>query len=324
MSNYLSNLAATVVHPGRQVRPRLPGRFESHRQPGPFDWGAGENVGPTADGVEEPAAPADGAHPSGDLIAPSENAPRRGRVRPAKALSAPSEAPEPPASQVVATPLEAPEPSAGQGLPQRSKTARPKARRGTPELPQGVPTDPRAAGKPPYSETGKGPADPGRTEPVSPAPLPDASPAAEDQSRRPLSEDIRPSPRLTGRLRPDRLQPSPAEPAAAPQARTAPTFEPSAPLRIPADSQPGQSPPAAPILGSANGIPLIEPRLAVSPAEVPSPRAGVQPTPIRVTIGRIEVRAALPQPLPQPARPVRRQPALPLEQYLQRRNEGRS
>ena len=45
---------------------------------------------------------------------------------------------------------------------------------------------------------------------------------------------------------------------------------------------------------------------------------------VRVTIGRIEVRAALPPAPPQRAQPVRRRPlALPLDQYLKRRSEGK-
>ena len=44
---------------------------------------------------------------------------------------------------------------------------------------------------------------------------------------------------------------------------------------------------------------------------------------VRVTIGRIEIKATTaPDPQPQSSMP-RRQPALPLDQYLQRRNEGR-
>jgi hypothetical protein len=74
----------------------------------------------------------------------------------------------------------------------------------------------------------------------------------------------------------------------------------------------------------------VDGRLAVEPhfmepiADVPlhQARANQAPT-IRVTIGRIEIRAAMPPAPPPRARPVRRQPALPLEQYLQRRNEGR-
>lgn len=56
--------------------------------------------------------------------------------------------------------------------------------------------------------------------------------------------------------------------------------------------------------------------------EGPSPPpAGSAPT-IRVTIGRIEVRAnVLPAPQPQ-AKPARRQPPLPLDAYLKRRNQG--
>jgi hypothetical protein len=60
------------------------------------------------------------------------------------------------------------------------------------------------------------------------------------------------------------------------------------------------------------------------PREAPShPTAAAAPT-IRVTIGRIEVQAVLPTPRSAPApRPVRPQPALSLEAYLQQRAEQR-
>jgi hypothetical protein len=49
--------------------------------------------------------------------------------------------------------------------------------------------------------------------------------------------------------------------------------------------------------------------------------AGQAPT-IRVTIGRIEVRASVPPAAPARQQPPRRQPALPLDEYLRRRNGG--
>jgi len=72
-------------------------------------------------------------------------------------------------------------------------------------------------------------------------------------------------------------------------------------------------------------------REAPVPPRLASPRAGVraeagaspvaEPT-IRVTIGRIEVRATAPAPPPVPAaRPAG--PRLTLEEYLRRRSEGR-
>lgn len=66
---------------------------------------------------------------------------------------------------------------------------------------------------------------------------------------------------------------------------------------------------------------MIMPRQQTWPAETPAAPAGPAPV-IRVTIGRIEVRAnALPAPQPQ-AKPARRQPPLPLEAYLKGRNQG--
>jgi hypothetical protein len=67
--------------------------------------------------------------------------------------------------------------------------------------------------------------------------------------------------------------------------------------------------------------PYVEPK-APAPAE---PTAAPKPTPtIKVTIGRIEVRAIMPPAPPAPrTKPARTGPTLSLEDYLKQRNEGR-
>jgi hypothetical protein len=62
---------------------------------------------------------------------------------------------------------------------------------------------------------------------------------------------------------------------------------------------------------------LREARDQIASSELPSP-----PPTIRVTIGRIEVRAIMPPSPPTRAKPVRPGPTLSLEDYLKQRNKG--
>ena len=83
--------------------------------------------------------------------------------------------------------------------------------------------------------------------------------------------------------------------------------------------------PTEPILERIGERLVIAPRLREPVADQPLSQGRIsQPPTVRVTIGRIEVRAAMPPPAsPPPAHPVRRQPAISLEQYLQQRSEGK-
>lgn len=77
---------------------------------------------------------------------------------------------------------------------------------------------------------------------------------------------------------------------------------------------------------------VIQPRIAIhrEPAKTMSEKdemAFVEPSSpppnIRVTIGRVEVRAIMPpEPKAPPAKPSRPGPALSLDDYLKQRNEG--
>jgi len=105
-----------------------------------------------------------------------------------------------------------------------------------------------------------------------------------------------------------------------------PQIEPAAP---PAQTESAPSPAAPetleePILVRVDGRPTIEPLFMEPMAPLPMHQEKADQKPnIRVTIGRIEVRAALPPAPPPRAQPVRRRPALPLDQYLKRRSEGK-
>lgn len=351
MSDYLSNLAATVVHPGSSVRPRLPGRFEPLHlvSTGPFDFMASNDteLTSTIDAVhDEPAPPAKPDHSSGDLTPLSADAPTRvdrPGDRPALATS-------------LSPPLAGSEPWPSQSRPPETEVARPEAEPGELEVSEGALLAVQPTTAPPALETGKRQTTPDKAGPVSPVPMPDTFPASTDSGEVRPSKERRPVPPLSHELRPIRLQP----PAVPPEARPKSAPEQPAPVRPaaldsdpfaqgstphiaasgeshrqiepaappagaePASSQAAQRPPAKPGLGRRDGRAVVEPHFMEPIADLPlhQARASKAPT-IRVTIGRIEVRAAMSPDPPRRLQPVRRQPALSLDQYLQRRTEGK-
>lgn len=131
----------------------------------------------------------------------------------------------------------------------------------------------------------------------------------------PLAQRTRPRPAVSEESQPQ------IEPAA-PPAKTEPAPAPAAPETI-----------GEPVLVRREGRPPMEPLFMEPlvplpfhqerPDQGPTLRGPDQGPTIRVTIGRVEVRAALPPAPPQRAQPVRRRPALPLDQYLKRRSEGK-
>jgi hypothetical protein len=339
MSNYLSNLAAIVVHPGGEVHPRLPGRFEPQHPalPGLVDFEPSDDAeltSPSDADRYEPAPPAKPAPSSGDLAVSAAHAPEPGK-RPHD-RSAPAISPSPPVAGS--------QPPASQSRPQRSAAARPEAEPGTPAVSERV----APAVQPP-------------TEPPSPAILmPDTSTVSASREELRPSEERRPASPPSAERQPARSQPPAAAPAALPEIRPTSAPEPSAPVRpavlnsgpfapretsridtsaashhqieptapsagtASAAPQAAQKPSAEPILGRVDGRPAVEPHVVEPLADAPSHRARTELAPtIRVTIGRIEIRATLPPASPPRTQPVRRQPALPLAQYLQRRNEGK-
>ena len=117
-----------------------------------------------------------------------------------------------------------------------------------------------------------------------------------------------------GRRRPETAPPRPAEPGAAPSAareRRAPAapFEPAAP-RLGVPTQPArpaelQRPVAAPVLAAR------PPRPQVAAGDAPAPT-------VRVTIGRVDVRAVTPEQPPEQKRKPKRAPRMSLDEYLSR------
>jgi hypothetical protein len=112
----------------------------------------------------------------------------------------------------------------------------------------------------------------------------------------------------------------PRLPAASLESATLPSDRPVGPAPASAESRPraGVRPAESFDVGEAARLsPWSEP----IPASDPWPAAGPS-TRVTVTIGRIEVRAPAPPPAPARPRPVppQRGPALPLDEYLKRRN----
>ncbi len=110
--------------------------------------------------------------------------------------------------------------------------------------------------------------------------------------------------------RPSRAPFAPASPEAEPRPPAAPTTSFPGPVTAPVPSSP-----APPLLSPPSTPPSV--------SSVASPESSPAPAPsIQVTIGRVEIRAAPPPPAP--ARPAAsapaRRPALPLEEYLRRRD----
>jgi hypothetical protein len=68
---------------------------------------------------------------------------------------------------------------------------------------------------------------------------------------------------------------------------------------------------------------VLRPQPPAEPTRTSRARDAAQPV-IRVTIGRVEVKANMPPPPPPRARSTPRKPALSLSAYLQQRREGRS
>jgi hypothetical protein len=338
MSNYLSNLAAVVVHPGGEVHPRLPGRFEPQHPAltGLVDFepsNDAELTSPSDADRYEPAPPAKPAPASGDLAVAAAYTPEPGKWphdRPAPAVS-----PSPPVAGS--------QPPASQSRPQRSAATRPEAEPGTPAVSERV----APAVQPP-------------TESPTPVLMPETSEVSASSEELRPSEEGRPASPPSAERHPVRSQLPAVTPAALPEIRPTSAPAPSAPVRpavpdsgpfVPRETsridtsaashhqieptapsagtasaapQPAHKPSAEPILGRVDGRPAVEPHVVESLADATSHQARIEPPPtIRVTIGRIEIRATVPPASPARTQPVRRQPALPLAQYLQRRNEGK-
>ncbi len=296
MSDYLSRLAARLADPAAALKPRLPGRFESLPVSRPSLDLEGADVARTDEVAATPLAPR-GTPPLSPAPAPAADEPR----------------PEP--SPRSPSPLEG-----DVGLPpQPPPTAddRPPGPRRAPRAAQAAETMPEANPAP----IPRPPALfslPSRAAEVAPTEPPPAMPTSVTPRR--VEEMAEPD---TGRLAPlvPRVPVAPRPgPADSNEPLEGPTRQPTvAEAAIAADTvaQPAQ-PPLMPPPAYLTPAPPQTP--AGSPA-VPSPP---QPPVIRVTIGRIEVRAVTPPPIAPPApRPAPRPPSLSLDDYLKERRGGR-
>jgi hypothetical protein len=102
------------------------------------------------------------------------------------------------------------------------------------------------------------------------------------------------------------------------------TPSPRIPHAVPAAIPATRSTALVTVVGQPHVAPYVEPRVPAPAPTEPLMTSAPLPT-IRVTIGRLEVRAITP-PVPQKpsATQVPRAPLLTLDEYLKQRNEGRS
>jgi hypothetical protein len=292
MSAYLSNLAKTVTQPGGGVQPRLPGRFE-----------------PIARAVLEPV---EATAPRGAPMVGQEGDSGRPTLRPADApLPDPTQAET---QRTSSRPAPTSRAASASPSPRLQTTAHaPEAR---PEVQPQLDVDESPARQFTNGPSSAASASAGQNEVRRGAPLliDIPQPVQNSQSVRPEAHPV---------SQPDSLQPLLTERrrASLPQLDAAPVKAATGP-RLEIE-------PAIPNIDRVDGEPLLTVTGSAGhllPADDRQPESGaaaearVQP-PIRVHIGRIEIRGAPAAPAPRPA-PPRRQPALSLDQYLQRRNGG--
>jgi hypothetical protein len=279
-----------------------------------------------------------GHHPAGPGQEDDEPLPdpEKYRRRPAITLpdtTVPDETREPEGSRVLPDPREAPPPESPAELVENptgpseppidldeSPTgssrsgARPAERPGTERGETEVAVSPRRRGTPGVKEHAAPPADatvpdrrarPGRPRPT--APDHPTSQAAGDEGR-----DL-----TIGREERERTP----EPAA--DARGLPLAEPASSGRAEPSSGPPRRPvpdtPLVPVSGRPRATPAAE--FVGAPHKREGTQEASSPT-VRITIGRVEVRAVTPEPA-QPLPAARPEPALSLEDYLRQRDGGR-
>jgi len=351
MSDYLTNLAHTLVHADTAVQPRRPARFEPARRtlpalsalaPVSVEPAQADDDAPTATAASD-AAPAAAALP---VHPPHRSTPAAGNLAPVERQRPPVEAGPDPAAPPPAPPASA-APAEDVRRAGTQAAARPPPR-STPV--QSASSERSAA--PARDEPRPGHAD---VEPRRPHIPPLANPAVDAVTARDSrSDDIASVPAPPSRaparqLRRDRAaapsrspQPvrvegsPPVQPVRATAAPQIPAVHGAAirgiePVERPGDGQPTPHTPA-------QSSPTSQP-MPVRPAVHSPPRvaaadttgswgaanAAAQSAPtIHVTIGRVEVRATTPAASPAPAKPVRRKPTVSLDAYLARRNGGQS
>ncbi len=317
MSGFIDLILHKEHRPGSGgLRPRLQSRFES----------------PSLTAEMHPATPADSAPPEGTVHPPPDETVR---AEPAETVQPPDPAHGSPEGRMQPGPV-----------PARQDAGRP----GETEVQDFTTSAPTApSGAPPRTVPAESGSDRPR-EPVAAHPSPASRPGPPATQRK---EEARPEDdRADGFPAPASMGPSGSAPRAAPAepvpgapyrpAAAVPhsPFRPGPPATqrkekagagvgraqeapTSASSEPSGPPPrtaSAETRRAAPFEPAAPQPIAGRPART---QAAERDTPtIRVTIGRIEVRATVPSPTQAPKRPERRRPALSLDQYLQRRNGG--
>jgi len=355
MSPFLESLLARSLQPAESIRPRRVSRFEPVRgfgegaEAGEGLPAASPLAPPPEPSALPPPGPSAGDEPAASTIrltpTPRLEAQRRSAVAPAPT---PAEAPRtvgllPPAEPLVRPPM--PLPTAAEPLPDRPSpaqhpsavasvvprsTAQPQAVEAAPSPKPVAEVEPsvlRDVGGPPARaphESGTDeprPAPGMRVRPAAPVPPPVAlAPQAEHPAppQPPKSTTLQPTVSMTEETPPQaptprssRLARLPIEPRTVAEPSTADLGPQPLEARRDAALPPANPPMPLPVV-----VPDVRPRQTApgEPAFAPPAPAEATPT-IRISIGRIEVRAVTPAPPPR-RKPSRPAPALSLDEYL--------
>jgi hypothetical protein len=348
VSDYLSNLVAKSLNTGELIRPRPVSLFEPAGQPG----GAYPSLAPglvrredapgademAPDGLSEaqPAAERPGGSPPaatglgppprpesrppfGPSAFPGRRSPPTPAAQPVEIGSQPGAGPP----AVGRAPQAPAPPESGPGV--QLDRVRPPV-----ELTEPVEAGPTPATTQPMAPAGSPGAAQGPSAARGPASLPAAGDDDRQTTRARAGREGRPLPALEPvieKIVVEGVVAAPASPGGddAGQASQTRPSRPAAPAETASGLEP-VTPPAAPSpagRASAGVVARPQVRLYIEPqaaASLLAPPAGAAPS-IRVTIGRVEVRA-----VPPPARAARKErsgpPVMSLDEYLSRRNQG--
>ncbi len=323
MSGFLRDLVITVIKPGSSVQPRLPGRFEKQ----PWSLGGGPDVDEIhyADFAHKPFS-AQSPQPPSDQVSQTKPPPVQEQhgasERPL--ANAPSSLPENSQLWPERADLETVSGNLAENMRVSSAAQPGPDAQSTPKQHSVHPVP--AETIPPDLSVGFSDSEP--MHPAREGRSVSLSPPVGSRTQRPMPGEAF-TPRADVRLPSGEQSYGDGQPSLGKAGSSPPASKFKSKIRRAGMEQPREDipsgPTAEPLLGHPSGTVAVEAPVAELMMDASPQREGVgQVSTVQVTIGRIEVRAT--KPLSQPeqlqAKPLRRQPALPLDQYLQRRNGG--